>query len=583
MLRKEETTADWLSLLSFITKRRELRMNTLSDIICAIDELVWGPVMLVLIVGTGIFLTVRLHFLPWRNLWYAIKMTFGKQARVVDHSAGDISQFSALTTALAATIGTGNIVGVATAMVSGGPGALVWMWISACFGLSSKFSECMLSIKYREVNEKGEMSGGPMYTMKKAFPNHRIGAVSGWLFALFTVIASFGIGNMTQANSVSDSLYAAFDVPTVISGIILTVLALCIIVGGIQTISKVSSVVVPFMAVFYLFFAMIVLLGNIANLPAAIVMIFKMAFSVQAVGGGLCGSMTAAMMNAMRFGVARGVFSNEAGMGSAAISAAAAATDSPVRQGYFSMTGPFWDTIVVCTITGLCIAGSGVLGTTRPDTIGRYVAGDHQVRIYTVGSHKQEVETDYTIKWDGTTVTLTDAADGSALVLRPIQQNDKKTQEVVPNHLEGDYTDETGAEYHFTADGVYEYDTLIKGAALTILAFETVLGKTGSYLVCIGIVLFAFATILGWEYQGEKAFEYLFGTQKYNLVYRIVYSLVVYIGATTALDLVWNFSDIANALMAIPNLIYLLALSGVISKDAFEYQKVVKAQKAKKP
>jgi AGCS family alanine or glycine:cation symporter len=553
-------------------------MDTLSNSISAIDEVVWGPVMLVLIIGTGIFLTIRLHFLPWRNLGYAIKMTFSKQARVTEHGSGDVSQFSALTTALAATIGTGNIVGVATAMVSGGPGALAWMWISACFGLSSKFSECMLSIKYREVNEKGEMSGGPMYTMKKAFPNHRIGAVCGWLFALFTVVASFGIGNMTQANSVSDSLKVAFHVPPIISGIILTVLALSIIVGGIQSISKVSSVVVPFMAIFYLFFAMIVLIGNIEKLPAGVAMIFHMAFSVQAVGGGLCGSMTAAMMNAMRFGVARGVFSNEAGMGSAAISAAAATTDSAVKQGYFSMTGTFWDTIVVCTITGLCIAASGVLGATRPDTIGRYETNNHQVSIYTIGSHAQEVETDYTIKQNGTTLILTNMTDDSDLVLHVAKQQEKETKEVTKDILVGDYTDETGAGYHFTSDGVYEQDVLIKGAALTILAFETVLGKSGSYLVCIGIVLFAFATILGWEYQGEKAFEYILGTQRFNIIYRILYSLIVYIGATTALDLVWNFSDIANALMAIPNLICLLALSGVIAKDTFEYQKVIKSK-----
>lgn len=554
-------------------------MNTLSNSISAIDEIVWGPAMLVLIVGTGIFLTIRLHFLPWRNLGYAIKMTFSKQARVAEGGKGDVSQFSALTTALAATIGTGNIVGVATAMVSGGPGALVWMWIAACFGISSKFSECMLSIKYREVNEKGEMSGGPMYTMKKAFPNHWMGAVCGWLFALFTVIASFGIGNMTQANSVSDSLKAAFDVPAILSGIILTVLAFTIIVGGIQSISKVSSVVVPFMAVFYMFFAVIVLLGNIANVPAGVAMIFKMAFSVEAVGGGLCGSMTAAMMNAMRFGIARGVFSNEDGMGSAAISAAAATTDSAVRQGYFSMTGTFWDTIVVCTITGLCIASSGVLGTTRTDTVGHYVAANHHVSIYTIGGNDEEVETDYTIKWEDATVILTDMSDGSALELYSDRQTDNEIQ---PGILVGDYTDKTGAGYHFTAAGVYEQDALVKGAALTILAFETVLGKAGSYAVSIGIVLFAFATILGWEYQGEKAFEYLFGTQKFNIIYRILYSLIVYVGATTALDLVWNFSDIANALMAIPNLICLLALSGVVAKDTFKFQKVIKQEKAKK-
>ena len=467
-------------------------METLGNVISAIDDFVWGPVMLILLVGTGIFLTFRTQFLPWRNLGYAIKSTLSKEARTRKRGKGDVSPFSALTTALAATIGTGNIVGVATAMVSGGPGALVWMWISACFGLTSKFSECMLAIKYREVNEKGEMSGGPMYTMKKGLKNKKLGAVLGWLFAFFAVIASFGIGNMTQGNSIATALNTTFSVPTWVSGIVITVLALVIIVGGIKTISKVSSVVVPVMAIFYVVCGLIVIIGNIENLPAGLAMIFKMAFSVKAVGGGLCGSIVASMMNAMRYGVARGVFSNEAGMGSAAITAAAATTDSHVRQGYINMTGTFWDTIVVCTITGLAIASSGVLGMTN------------------------------------------------------------------------------------------EAGELIKGSDLTIAAFKSVLGTPGAWLVTIGIALFAFSTILGWEYHGEKAWEYLFGTHKYNMIYRVVFSLVAYIGCTQTLDIVWNFSDIANALMAIPNLICMLLLSGGIAADMKAFQEVIKKEKAEK-
>lgn len=467
-------------------------METLGNVISAIDDFVWGPVMLILLVGTGIFLTFRTQFLPWRNLGYAIKSTLSKEARTKKRGKGDVSPFSALTTALAATIGTGNIVGVATAMVSGGPGALVWMWISACFGLTSKFSECMLAIKYREVNEKGEMSGGPMYTMKKGLKNKKLGAVLGWLFAFFAVIASFGIGNMTQGNSISTALNTTFSIPTWVSGIVITVLALVIIVGGIKTISKVSSVVVPVMAIFYVVCGLIVIIGNIGNLPSGVVMIFKMAFSVKAVGGGLCGSIVASMMNAMRYGVARGVFSNEAGMGSAAITAAAATTDNPVRQGYINMTGTFWDTIVVCTITGLAIASSGVLGMTN------------------------------------------------------------------------------------------EAGELIKGSDLTIAAFKSVLGTPGAWLVTIGIALFAFSTILGWEYHGEKAWEYLFGTHKYNMIYRVVFSLVAYVGCTQTLDIVWNFSDIANALMAIPNLICLLLLSGEIAEDMKAFQEVIKKEKAEK-
>lgn len=471
----------------------------LSEILTKVDDFVWGPVMLVLLVGTGIFLTFRLRFRTWRNLGYAIKSTLSKEARSKDRGEGDVSPFSALTTALAATIGTGNIVGVATAMVAGGPGALVWMWISAAFGLTSKFSECMLAIKYREVNESGEMSGGPMYTMKKAFKNKKVGATLGWLFAFFAVIASFGIGNLTQANSISESVKSTFHVSPVITGIIITVLALLIIVGGIKKISKVSSIVVPFMAIFYIIAGIIVIIGNIQNLPAGVAMIFKMAFSTEAVGGGLCGTITASMMNAMHYGVARGVFSNEAGMGSAAITAAAATTDHPVRQGYINMTGTFWDTIVVCTITGLCIASSGVLGTTDPSF-------------------------------------------------------------VTASNPEG----------------------FVTGASLTILAFKSVLGEAGGILVTIGIVLFAFSTILGWEYHGEKAFEYILKTPKYNMIYRIIFSLIAYVGATTTLEIVWSFSDIANALMAIPNLICLLALSGEIAKDVKDFQKILEAEKAAK-
>lgn len=466
-------------------------MKTLSEILKVIDDFVWGPAMLILLVGTGIFLTIRTKFLCWRNLPYALKMVLSKEARQ-KKGEGDVSPFSALTTALAATIGTGNIVGVATAMVSGGPGALVWMWISAAFGLTSKFSECMLAIKYREVNEAGEMSGGPMYTMKKAFKNQKLGATLGWLFAFFAVVASFGIGNLTQANSISSALHTTFQVPEWVTGIILTVLSLVIIIGGIKSISKVSQVVVPLMAVFYIIAGIIIIIGNIQNLPSGVAMIFKMAFSLEAVGGGLCGSIVASMTQALRFGVARGVFSNEAGMGSAAITAAAATTTDPVRQGYINMTGTFWDTIVVCTITGLCIASSGVLG-------------------------------------------MTDAAG-----------------------------------------------ELITGSALTIEAFKTILGEPGGWLVCIGIALFAFSTILGWEYHGEKAFEYIFKTHKYNMVYRIFFSLIVFVGATTTLQIAWSFSDIANALMAIPNLICMLALSGVIASEMDRYQKVIKEEKANK-
>jgi AGCS family alanine or glycine:cation symporter len=349
----------------------------------------------------------------------------------------------------------------------------------------------MLAIKYREVNEKGEMSGGPMYTMKNAFKNKKVGGVMGLLFALFTVLASFGIGNMSQANSISTSINSTFGVSLTVVGVVMAVLVLLIVLGGIGTISSISSIVVPAMAVFYVICSVIVILGNFANVPHGLYLIFTMAFNPKAIGGGVLGAITVSVMNSIRYGVARGVFSNEAGLGSAAITAAAAKTDDPVRQGYINMTGTFFDTIVVCTLTGVAIAASGVLGT--------------------YGS------------------------DGAAL----------------------------------------------QGIQITMAAFSTVLGPAGSVIVSIGIVLFAFSTILGWEYHGEKGWEYLFGTHKYNIIYRVIFSLVVYFGATQSLDLVWSFSDIANALMAIPNLISMLVLSNVIVKEVQRFQPIIEKEKRK--
>lgn len=555
-------------------------IESLTNVLNAVDDFVWGPVMLVLLVGTGIFLTIRTKALCWRNLPYAIKSVLSKEARQ-KKGDGDVSPFSALTTALAATIGTGNIVGVATAMVSGGPGALVWMWISAAFGITSKFSECMLAIKYRETNEKGEMSGGPMYTMKKAFKHKKLGSVLGWLFALFAVLASFGIGNLTQANSISTALKSTFNIPYTVTGIVITVLALLIIIGGIKSISKISQVVVPLMAVFYIIAGTIVIIGNISNVPSGIAMIFKMAFSVKAVGGGLCGGIVASMMQALRFGVARGVFSNEAGMGSAAITAAAASTNDPVRQGYINMTGTFWDTIVVCTITGLCIASSGVLGTTDTASTGNYA--------YTEDADTGKSSISITSKEEDITKTalysaeLTSGGNKTMLELKSLEDNKEislsKDTDNAANTITGTWTDTAGNEYIFGDDFSYEYKELTEGSALTIKAFKTVLGNAGGWLVCIGITLFAFSTILGWEYHGEKAFEYIFGTHRFNIFYRIFFSLIAYVGATTTLEIAWKFSDIANALMAIPNLVCMLALSSVVAEEIERFQKVIKLEK----
>lgn len=456
-------------------------MEQLKSILEAIDKAVWGPVTLILLIGTGVFLTVRLKFLPWRNLPKSLKMLFSPESRKTDDGEGDISPFSALMAALAGTIGTGNIVGVATAMVLGGPGALVWMWIAAAFGISTKYAECALAIKYRETNEKGEMCGGPMYTIKNAFKNKKVGAVLAFAFSLFTLIASFGIGNLSQANSISSSLNNTFSIPQWVTGLILAVLTGIIIFGGIKSISKVSTVLVPVMSIFYILAGLIVIAINYKNIPAGLGTIFSMAFGGKAIAGGVAGNITVSVMQSIRYGVARGVFSNEAGLGSAAITASSVSTNSHIQQGYINMCGTFIDTIIVCSITGLAIASSGVLGSV--DAAGEYVTG----------------------------------------------------------------------------------------ADLTIAAFQSVLGKPGAIIVAVGILLFAFSTILGWEYQGEKSLEYFCKNKIACYIYRIVFAAVVFVGSIVALDIAWSFSNIANGLMAIPNLISLLVLSGVLAKDTFKY------------
>ena len=450
----------------------------LSQLLNDVNDFVWGPIMLALLVGTGIFLTIRLKFLPWRNLFYAIKLITQKKA---EHE-GDLSPFQSLMTALSATVGTGNIVGVATAMVLGGPGAIIWMWISAAFGLSTKYGESVLAVKYRETNSVGEMAGGPMYAMKNGIGG-TLGKVMAAAFAFFAVCASFGIGNMTQANSISSAFESSFGWSGEITGAILVVCSLAVLMRGVNSIGKVSSFIVPSMAFFYILFTTIIIIVNFENVPNGLAIMFQMAFSFDAVAGGVGGSIVASMLTAMRWGVARGVFSNEAGLGSAPIAAAAARTDHASRQGYVNMTGTFFDTMIICFLTGLVIASSGMLGS---------------------------VDT------------------------------------------------ETGK--------------LVSGAPLTILAFSTVYGEGAKYIVSIALALFAYSTILGWEYYGEKSLEYLVSNRKVIYLYRAVFSCITFIGATQTLDIVWNFSDTMNGLMAIPNLICLIILNKDIAQECFHYQ-----------
>ena len=440
-------------------------MESLKTLFDTLGGWVWGPYMLVLLVGTGVYLTIRLMGIQFTLLPFALKQAFSPQKKTEGETQeGDISHFGALMTALSATIGTGNIAGVATAVVVGGPGAVFWMWITAIFGMATKYGEGVLAVKYRVQNSKGEMSGGPMYYIERGMKQKWLAI----LFAGFATIASFGIGSSVQSNSVAQSIHASFGIEGWITGVVLTVFTAVVILGGIKSISKVSSVIVPFMAVFYVLGGLIIILLNLDALMPALELIFSDAFTGNAVAGGALGTV-------IRYGVARGVFSNEAGMGSAPIAAAAAKTDHPVRQALVSMTGTFLDTIVVCSITGIVL----VMGN---------------------------------MYMDGET-----------------------------------------------------------GAALTTHTFNKMLPGPGGWIVTFGLIFFAYSTILGWCYYGEKCATYLFG-DKCITIYRVIYVATVMLGTVASLDLVWAAADTFNGLMAIPNLIALLALSGVIIKETKDFK-----------
>ena len=448
-------------------------MEALKNFFDTVGGWVWGPYMLVFLVGTGVFLTVVLRGLQFSMLGYALKQAFKPHPKKEDGSEheGDVSHFGALMTALSATIGTGNIAGVATAVVMGGPGAVFWMWMTAIFGMATKYGEGVLAVKYRKVNERGEMSGGPMYYIE-----YGLGAKWKWLafaFALFGTIASFGIGSSVQSNSVAQSIQSSFGIEPWISGVALTVFTAIVILGGIKSIAKVSSVIVPFMALFYVMGGLVIIAMNTHLVLPALNLIFTDAFTGQAVAGGALGSV-------IRYGVARGVFSNEAGMGSAPIAAAAAKTDHPVRQALVSMTGTFLDTIIVCSITGVVLV-MGLMGT------GEFVKPD------------------------------------------------------------------------------------ITGAALTTQTFNNMLPGPGGWIVTIGLIFFAYSTILGWCYYGEKCATYVFG-DKFVPLYRVIYVATVMLGTIASLDLVWSAADTFNGLMAIPNLIALVLLSGVIAKETKDFK-----------
>jgi len=436
-------------------------MEAFENILTQISDLLWGYPLIILLFGTHVYLTFRLKIIQ-RFIGKAIKISLRREKE----GKGDISQFGALTTALAATIGTGNIVGVSTAVAAGGPGAVLWMWLTGVFGIATKYSEALLSVKFRVKMPDGSMAGGPMYVLERGL-NMKWLAV---LFAAFTSVTAFGIGNMVQANSISTLVLEAFQIPLWVTGLLLTILTAVVILGGIKKIAVVCEGLVPFMAITYVLGCLIILGMNFSEIPKTFSLIINSAFTGQAAIGGFLG---AGMKEAIRFGIARGLFSNESGLGSAPIVAAAAQTKNPVRQALVSSTGTFWDTVVVCAMTGLVVVNSG-----------EWVKG-------------------------------------------------------------------------------------LSGAALTKQAFSD-FHIIGPIVLTLGLLTFVFSTILGWSYYGEKAAEYLFGN-KVVKPYRYLWVMFVMIGSVLSLNVVWTFADITNALMALPNLVSLLLLSGIIVKETKKY------------
>lgn len=436
-------------------------MPELEALLGRASDVVWGPPLLVLLFGTHLYLTFRLRFIQ-RYLGQAIRLSFRRESE----GAGDVSHFGALTTALAATIGTGNIVGVATAIAAGGPGAVLWMWLTGVFGIATKYAEAVLSVKYRITTPQGLMAGGPMYVLERGLKARWLGVI----FAALTAVAAFGIGCMVQANSISAMVQESFGISPWWTGLVMTVLTAVVILGGIKSIANVCEKLVPFMAVFYVLGCLVLLVANAREIPRTLALIFGGALSGHAAVGGFLG---AGAREAMRYGIARGLFSNESGLGSAPIVAAAAMTKNPVRQALVSSTGTFWDTVVVCAMTGLVLVNSG------------------------------------------------------------------------------------------------EWTKGLQGAALTKAAFSD-LPIVGPAVLTVGLLTFVFSTILGWSYYGEKAAEYLFGTAVV-LPYRGLWVAAVLVGSVVSLKAVWTFADIANGLMAVPNLVSLIALSGIAVAETREF------------
>ncbi len=516
-------------------------LTTLSNWMDVVNGIVWGPAMVVLLIGTGLFLTLRLRFLQLRHLKHSLQCVAGKYDD--SDEQGDISHFQALCAALSATIGTGNITGVALAIAVGGPGAIFWMWVTALVGMATKFSSCALALKYRVVHPDGTTSGGPMYYLERGLKLRWLGIV----FALFAGLASLGIGSAVQSNSVVDGLLSvtpeswlqttfAAETPFLsgapilqpIFGLVLAILVGVVTIGGIKRIAGVASRVVPFMCVIYVGAALFVLVKNAGAIPEAFSQIFRYAFSPMAVGGGFFGTV---MARTIQKGVARGVFSNESGLGSAPIAYGAARSKEMAREGFVAMLGPFIDTILICTLTALVILTSGVW----------------QV-------HSESGEVLY-------------GPDGKGLPMK-IEIEGREVQVVgTVGETPEPFLDSEGKPYEVPS-----------GAPLTASAFEASLPGVGDYIVAFALVFFAYSTMITWSYYGDRCFEYLLGTHAIT-PYRYVFCIFVVLGAIGGLDLVWTIADNLNALMAVPNLIALLGLSGVVVRESNDYiDRVIRAE-----
>ncbi len=504
-------------------------MDSFSAMMGTVNGFVWGPAMIVLLVGTGLYLTLRLGFVQVLHFRQGLRALRKRPEDAAEE--GDISHFQALSAALSATIGTGNIAGVATAIALGGPGAVFWMWVTALVGMATKFTSCALALRFRVLDSNGNASGGPMYFLSQGLGQRWLGV----LFALFAGLASFGIGCAVQANSVVDALLSPFDASALgprlpeafpivggtllikpLIGLILAGLVAAVILGGIKRIASVASRIVPFMCGLYMIGALAVLIRFAPQLPGAFAQIVHYAFAPMAVGGGFMGVV---MQRTIQKGVARGVFSNESGLGSAPIAYAALKSKNMIRAGFVAMLGPFIDTIVVCTMTALVIIVTGVWQVKSEDGELLYGPGGKGVPVLA--------------QIDGAGVRVVGTPGKEAT---PFQKQD------------GSY---------------YPVPT---GAALTAAAFEFGIGRVGRWVVTLGIALFAYSTMISWSYYGDRCWEYLLGA-KAVLPYRIIFCGFVVVGAFSGLDLVWNIADTLNALMAVPNLIGLLGLSGIVAKE----------------